>query len=105
MTVAKDFSERGWHAVVIDAGDNIAVALADLAGAARVKHGAREFVVDLVDVVPAGHKLAIRPIAAGEPVLKYGQAIGTASADIAAGAHVHVHNVKSSRATGRLQPG
>ncbi|KEO58354.1 UxaA family hydrolase [Thioclava indica] len=43
--------------------------------------------------VPAGHKLAARDIAAGENILKYGQIIGTASVDIAAGAHVHSHNL------------
>ncbi len=42
--------------------------------------------------VPFGHKVALRPIAAGEPVVKYGIAIGRATRDIAAGEHVHVHN-------------
>ncbi|WP_240759887.1 UxaA family hydrolase, partial [Phytoactinopolyspora endophytica] len=43
--------------------------------------------------VPAGHKVAAVPIAKGAPVLKYGQVIGYATASIAAGDHVHVHNV------------
>ncbi len=47
-----------------------------------------------VDAIPAGHKIASRPVAAGEPLLKYNQTIGFASTDIAAGAHVHVHNVE-----------
>jgi altronate hydrolase len=42
--------------------------------------------------VPAGHKVAVRAIAAGEPVRRYGQIIGFASAAIAPGQHVHVHN-------------
>jgi altronate hydrolase len=42
--------------------------------------------------IPAGHKAAIRPIAKGEPVRRYGQIIGFASTDIAPGQHVHVHN-------------
>jgi len=42
--------------------------------------------------VPAGHKVATRPIAAGEPVRKFNQIIGFAKADIAPGEHVHVHN-------------
>ncbi|WP_128255638.1 UxaA family hydrolase [Falsirhodobacter deserti] len=45
------------------------------------------------EVIPAGHKVAIRPIAEGEAVLKYGQVIGTATQFIAAGAHVHVQNL------------
>ena len=43
--------------------------------------------------IPAGHKVATRPIALGEPIVKYDQIIGFASADIAPGEHVHVHNV------------
>ena len=41
-----------------------------------------------------GHKLAVRPIPAGDAVRKFGQVIGFASSDIAAGDHVHVHNVR-----------
>lgn len=43
--------------------------------------------------IPAGHKIALSPIAAGESVIKYGQIIGVATCDIAKGAHVHVHNL------------
>lgn len=45
--------------------------------------------------IPAGHKLALQPIAAGEYVIKYGQIIGRATQDIAAGEWVHTHNVAS----------
>ena len=43
--------------------------------------------------VPAGHKIAARPIAQGERVLKYNTEIGVATRDIAAGEHVHSHNL------------
>lgn len=43
--------------------------------------------------VPAGHKVAVGPIARGEPVRRYGQLIGFATTDIAHGEHVHVHNM------------
>jgi len=43
--------------------------------------------------VPAGHKVATAPIAAGEPVRKYDQIIGFATRDIAPGDHVHTHNL------------
>jgi altronate hydrolase len=43
--------------------------------------------------VPAGHKVAAVPIAAGERVRKYNVVIGAASRDIAAGEHVHGHNL------------
>ncbi len=45
--------------------------------------------------IPAGHKYALRPIACGETVIKYGEIIGRATQDIAAGEWVHTHNVKS----------
>src|SRR6478752_3272764 len=44
--------------------------------------------------IPAGHKVATRAIAAGEPVKRYNQVIGFATQPIAAGAHVHVHNLE-----------
>jgi altronate hydrolase len=62
----------------IDLLPNTAVTGEDVACAARI---------------PAGHKVATRPIAAGAPIVKYDQIIGFASQDIAPGAHVHVHNV------------
>ncbi|WP_033923398.1 UxaA family hydrolase [Sphingomonas sp. 37zxx] len=43
-------------------------------------------------LVPALHKVAVRAIAPGQAILKYGQPIGIATRDIAAGEHVHVHN-------------
>lgn len=48
--------------------------------------------------IPAGHKIALMPIAAGEVVLKYGQPIGVASRAIAAGEHVHGHNLEMAQA-------
>ena len=52
--------------------------------------------VRLTRPIPMAHKIARRPIAAGATVLKYGMSIGVATADIAAGAHVHVHNIRSA---------
>jgi altronate hydrolase len=43
--------------------------------------------------VPAGHKIAIRAISSGEKILKYNTEIGVATRDIAAGEHVHGHNL------------
>ncbi|MBS0639352.1 MAG: altronate dehydratase [Proteobacteria bacterium] len=42
--------------------------------------------------VPAGHKVAVRPIRKGEPIRRYGQIIGFAAADIGLGEHVHTQN-------------
>jgi len=49
-----------------------------------------------VEAIPAGHKMAVRPILRSSVVRKYGQVIGHASADIACGSLVHVHNLGSS---------
>ncbi len=53
----------------------------------------REGGVRATATVPAGHKVAARALAAGQPVRRYGQIIGFASRDIAAGEHVHGHNL------------
>lgn len=42
-----------------------------------------------------GHKVAAVPIKYGEKIIKFGVPIGSATMDIDAGAHVHVHNMKS----------
>jgi altronate hydrolase len=70
--------------------DNVVVALAAIEAGARVDG------VTLAADVPAGHKIAIRPIGRGEIVLKYGYPIGVATADIAPGEHVHTHNLRST---------
>jgi galactarate dehydratase len=44
--------------------------------------------------IPRGHKLALKAISLGEPIVKYGQIIGYASQDIGIGDHVHTHNVE-----------
>jgi galactarate dehydratase len=44
--------------------------------------------------IPRGHKVALTAIAAGDPIVKFGQIIGFASGPIPAGAHVHTHNVE-----------
>lgn len=52
------------------------------------------------DTIPLGHKLAIRNIQNGDIIIKYGEIIGRATQDIAAGRHVHVHNLESCRGRG-----
>jgi altronate hydrolase len=73
--------------------DNVAVAARPLPEGAEVRFDGTTLTV--AGRVGLGHKLAVRPIAAGEPVYKYGQVIGFAGRDIPAGAHVHVHNVRA----------
>ncbi len=49
--------------------------------------------VSAVVTIPAGHKLAVRDIASGQPVRRYNQIIGFATRPIKRGEHVHVHNL------------
>ena len=56
-------------------------------------------IVTVVQGVPKGHKIAVASISAGAPVIKYGFPIGRATVDIAAGEHVHSHNVATALAT------
>jgi (2R)-sulfolactate sulfo-lyase subunit alpha len=47
--------------------------------------------------IPIGHKLAIKPLKAGDTVIKYGTDIGKVVSDIGLGEHAHVHNIKTKR--------
>jgi len=95
-------SER-WAALAIHPDDDVAVALRDLAAGETVAIRQAAAVVSAVarEAIPMGHKMALRAVPSGAPIRKYGQPIGTATVDIAAGAHVHVHNVASRRARAR----
>jgi (2R)-sulfolactate sulfo-lyase subunit alpha len=64
----------------------------------RVQNG-EAFEIAVNQPVPLGHKVALRDIPSGEPVVKYGGVIGRATRDIAKGDHVHVHNLKGERWT------
>lgn len=80
--------------IVLAAADNVGVALRDI--------GAGEFAADAAgksiraeEPIPLGHKIALVPIGAGAQILRFGVPIAVASADIAAGRLVHIHNVRS----------
>lgn len=90
-------------ALVITERDNVATALEALEPGRRLELDGHR--VTVAEAIGSGHKIALRAIAAGEAVIKYGSPIGVASADIPAGAHVHTHNVASSRGRGDLKGG
>jgi altronate hydrolase len=79
-------------AVRLHAGDDVAIARAPLLPRTVLEDGDTEIVMRVM--VPPGHKVAIHDIPQGAPIHKYGQVIGFASAGIAAGEHVHSHNVE-----------
>ena len=79
------------EAVRITDKDMVAVALKPLTAGTVTEAGGEK--VTLTEDIPMGHKIALRDIRKGEPVIKYGFPIGEATADIPRGGHVHTHNL------------
>src|SRR5438477_3614886 len=71
--------------------DNVAVARVPISAGARLRIDGLALVT--AEAIPAGHKVALWDIEAGEVVERYGQAIGRAKQPIGAGRHVHTHNL------------
>lgn len=80
--------------IKIHSQDNVAVALTDIAAGSVVTIDQDS--VTLGQDIVRGHKFALRAIAKGENVIKYGLPIGHALADIAPGEHVHAHNTRTN---------
>ncbi len=91
------------EAIMIDDKDNVAVALDTMAvgTTVSVEIGGQIERIKLVSKVPKGHKFALKDMATGDVVVKYGQPIGRSTAIIARGEHVHTHNVESQPRGGR----
>jgi altronate dehydratase small subunit len=86
-------SETDPRLLVLAPGDNIAVARLEIAADTALKVAGKT--VTLQRALGFGHKIALRDIAAGEKVVKYGAPIGHATAAIPQGEYVHSHNVAS----------
>ena len=85
--------------------DDVATALADLNAGLEIADPDGDFRFALRQRIPFGHKFAVRAVAKGGLVRKYGQVIGSATQAIEPGEHVHVHNVASRRGRGDLAKG
>jgi altronate hydrolase len=77
--------------------DDVLIARTQLVGGVAVEG------VTTRGLIPPGHKIAVRAIAPGEPVRRYDQIIGFASRPIAAGEHVHTHNLDMGADKGRFE--
>lgn len=93
-------------ALKVDDLDNVATIFANgITDGAQVevrdKKGSHEHITVIGDV-PYGHKIALTDIPKGGRVMKYGECIGAASADIKKGEYVHVHNMEALRGRGDL---
>lgn len=90
------------HSFLVHApGDVVAVAVDDIEPGpdvpGRVQQDGTALALAIHDRIPLGHKVALRDLADGEQVIKYGVSIGRATTAIRAGEHVHVHNLKGER--------
>jgi len=81
------------HLLLLDETDNVLLATRAIAAGTPVTIEGHPII--LGTELALGHKVARRPIAAGEAVLKYGVTIGVASEPIDRGEHVHIHNLAS----------
>jgi altronate hydrolase len=78
-------------AIQLHPRDNVAIARLPLGAGTELRIAGQRLMTR--SAIPAGHKVALRDVAAGETLVRYGQIIGRAAKNIACGDHVHSHNV------------
>ena len=85
------------NAILIDHADSVATVLVPVEAGERVEFvsGGAAIGVDAVQLIPQYHKIAVREVAPGENVIKYGEIIGRARRPIRIGEHVHTDNLSS----------
>lgn len=82
--------------LIINQNDNVAVALQDLDAGYKAAAAGME-PVEVLEPVPAAHKIALRDIESGENIIKYGEIVGKSTTRIKKGAWVHTHNLEGGR--------
>jgi (2R)-sulfolactate sulfo-lyase subunit alpha len=90
------------HFVLHDAGDTVAVVVvegvtAGMALAGWIMDDDSNTALTALQEIPIGHKVALKDMAVGDTVIKYGIDMGKVVAPIRAGEHAHVHNIKTKR--------
>jgi len=90
------------HCVLHDPGDSVAVVVVEGVKAGTTLTGLvldedRTITLPCVQDIPIGHKVALKDMAVGDTVIKYGIDIGKVVQPIAKGQHAHVHNIKTKR--------
>jgi altronate dehydratase len=86
-------AESDRRLLLLDPRDNVLVTKARLQAGEVIRVSGKS--VSIAADIPLGHKLARCDIPVGGKVLKYGAPIGSATAEIHAGEHAHVHNIRS----------
>lgn len=82
---------QGNSLILLHPGDSVAIARVPVSAGQTLNVAAQT--VTARAAIPAGHKIAIRSLHSGDPVYRFGNIIGFATAPIAIGEHVHVHNL------------
>ncbi len=89
------------NALIHDPQDDVAVLVVDLkagdTASAVSLEGAPVATVKLVEDIPLGHKVALRDLAVGKDLIKYGRSVGKVYQAIKAGQHVHTQNIRTER--------
>ena len=90
------------HFVLHDASDNVAVVVVEGIKAGMELNGwimdeNRHIKMTAQQDIPIGHKIALKDLAEGDTVIKYGIDIGRVVSAVKAGQHAHVHNIKTKR--------
>jgi (2R)-sulfolactate sulfo-lyase subunit alpha len=90
------------HCVLHDPNDSVAVVVVEGVKAGMTLTGLildenRTLSLHCLQDIPIGHKVALKDMAAGDTVIKYGIDIGKVVAPITRGQHAHVHNIKTKR--------
>ncbi|EKQ4095596.1 UxaA family hydrolase [Campylobacter jejuni] len=80
--------------IIVNEKDNIATALRDF------KKGEKVANIELLNDIARGHKFALKDIKKDEIIIKYAEAIASASCDISTGEWVHIHNTAGIRGRG-----
>ena len=90
------------HFVLHDTGDTVAVVVvegvkAGMSLSGWIMDADRMMTLQALQDIPIGHKVALKDMATGDTVIKYGIDMGKVVATIKAGEHAHVHNIKTKR--------
>ena len=85
------------NALIAAPEDSVVTLTAQAAAGEKVRYylGGEVAEIAAKEAVPQYHKLAVKAVKKGRPVLKYGEVIGIARVDIEPGEHVHTHNLSS----------
>ncbi|MFX1449361.1 MAG: UxaA family hydrolase [Promethearchaeota archaeon] len=84
--------------LILHSKDNVATVLKEIAEGTEleIEIEGKKFTIKAIKKIPIYHKIAIKDLKIGTPVLKYGEVIGIVKKEIKKGDHVHRKNIKST---------